>query len=200
MDLSLWMIFFAVTVALVIISGTIGLLMLANALPQFRQVASKICVNLGDFVAMTAFLVGLRPLAVELGPMSMALKWVGVVNFFLMGISVIRSIGSVTVIWIEDMSQMSVCKVFLRRINYNVAEVQGDYIHCFFVCEFIRPKAAVMPQFAILTTIYLRIYALLAERLLATICKLAFLSWMTSIVGNILFAIGILTTTLGKVA
>ena len=57
-----------------------------------------------------------------------------------------------------------------------------------------------MPHFAILTTIYLRIYALLAERLLATICKLAFLSWMTSIVGNVLIAIGVLTMTLGKVA
>ena len=95
---------------------------------------------------------------------------------------------------------MSVRKVFLRWINYNVSEVQGYYNYCFFMREFIRPAAAVMPQLAILTTIYVWIYALLAERLLATICKLAFLSWMTSIVGNILFAIGILTTTLGKVA
>ena len=113
--------------------------MLANALPQFRQVASKICVNLGDFVAMTTFLVGLRPLAVELGPMSMALKWVGVVNFFLMGISVIRSIGSVTVIWIEDMSQMSVCKVFCGGSTITSLRAKGIiFIVFLFVSSFGR--------------------------------------------------------------
>ncbi|MFT7370704.1 MAG: threonine/homoserine/homoserine lactone efflux protein [Octadecabacter sp.] len=200
MDLSLWMIFVTVMVALIIISGTIELLTLTKASPQLRKVAPEVCLTLRDFVAMTAYFAELTALVIALATLSIAQKWVGMVNFFWMGIGVIRSVGSVMVIWIEGVSRSSVRKVFCMVSILTLLKPKGYYVFHFFIPELICAAAALMPHFEILVAIHARIYVLLAERLRVTICKLASLSWMTRIGGNVLITMGVLTATLRKAA
>ena len=76
-----------------------------------------------------------------------------------------------------------------------------------FVPQFIRTDAALAPQFAILiatfvslATINVLVYALLADRLRATISRPSVLAWMTRIGGGVLIAMGVLTATLHKAA
>lgn len=64
MDLSLWMTFVGATLLLLIIPGPTVVLVLTYPLTQGRRVAvaSAAGVALGDFIAMTASLVGLGAL------------------------------------------------------------------------------------------------------------------------------------------
>jgi threonine/homoserine/homoserine lactone efflux protein len=194
------MIFVIVIVALIIISGTIGFLTVTKALPQLRQVAPEVCLTLRDFVVMTAFLAELTALVIVLAIMYNAQKWVAMVNFFWMSIGVIRSVGSVMVIWIEDVSRLSVREVFCMVSILTSLKPKSIMSFIFFVSDLICAAAALMPHFEILVAIHVRIYVLLAERLRVTIRKLASLSWMTRIGCNVLITMGVLTATLRKAA
>ena len=80
MSLDLWLAFVAASTALLIIPGPTVLLVLSYALSQGRKVAvaSASGVALGDFIAMTASLLGLGALVLASATLFTVLKWVGV--------------------------------------------------------------------------------------------------------------------------
>lgn len=209
MDLTLWMTFVTATVLLLIIPGPTVVLVLTYALTQGRRVAvaSAGGVALGDFIAMTASLVGLGALVMASSTLFVALKWVGAAYLIWMGIGMIRSAGSTKAIQIEDAPQLSVGAVFRNAAVVTALNPKGIVFFIAFVPQFIRPEQALTPQFAILiatfvglATINVLIYALLADRLRATIRRPAVLGWMTRIGGGVLIAMGVLTATLRKAA
>jgi threonine/homoserine/homoserine lactone efflux protein len=209
MDLSLWMTFVAATVALIIIPGPTVVLVLTYALTQGRRVAvaSAAGVALGDFVAMTASLVGLGAVVMASATMFAALKWVGAIYLVWMGIGMIRSAGSVSAIRIEDAPHLSEREVFRNAAVVTAMNPKGIIFFIAFVPQFIRADAALVPQFAILivtfvglATVNVLVYALLADRLRTTIRKPSMLGWMTRIGGGVLIAMGVLTATLRKAA
>lgn len=209
MDLSLWMTFVGATLLLLIIPGPTVVLMLTYALTQGRRVAvaSAAGVALGDFIAMTASLVGLGALVLASSTLFVALKWVGAAYLVWMGIGMIRSAGSAKAIQIEDAPQLSAGAVFRNAAVVTALNPKGIVFFIAFVPQFIRTDAALAPQFAILiatfvslATINVLVYALLADRLRATISRPSVLAWMTRIGGGVLIAMGVLTATLRKAA
>ena len=209
MDLSLWMTFVGATLLLLIIPGPTVVLVLTYALTQGRRVAvaSAAGVALGDFIAMTASLVGLGALVLASSTLFVALKWVGAAYLVWMGIGMIRSAGSAKAIQIEDAPQLSAGAVFRNAAVVTALNPKGIMFFIAFVPQFIRTDAALAPQFAILiatfvslATINVLVYALLADRLCATIRRPSVLAWMTRIGGGVLIAMGVLTATLRKAA
>ena len=209
MDLSLWMTFVGATLLLLIIPGPTVVLVLTYALTQGRRVAvaSAAGVALGDFIAMTASLVGLGALVLASSTLFAALKWVGAAYLVWMGIGMIRSAGSAKAIQIEDAPQLSAGAVFRNAAVVTALNPKGIVFFIAFVPQFIRTDAALAPQFAILiatfvslATINVLVYALLADLLRATIRRPSVLAWMTRIGGGVLIAMGVLTATLRKAA
>ncbi len=209
MDLSLWMTFVGATLLLLIIPGPTVVLVLTYALTQGRRVAvaSAAGVALGDFIAMTASLVGLGALVLASSTLFVALKWVGAAYLVWMGIGMSRSAGSAKAIQIEDAPQLSAGAVFRNAAVVTALNPKGIVFFIAFVPQFIRTDAALAPQFAILiatfvshATINVLVYALLADRLRATISRPSVLAWMTRIGGGVLIAMGVLTATLRKAA
>ncbi|MEJ6815038.1 MAG: LysE family translocator [Octadecabacter sp.] len=209
MDLSLWMTFVGATLLLLIIPGPTVVLVLTYALTQGRRVAvaSAAGVALGDFIAMTASLVGLGALVLASSTLFVALKWVGAAYLVWMGIGMIRSAGSAKAIQIEDAPQLSAGAVFRNAAVVTALNPKGIVFFIAFVPQFIRTDAALAPQFAILiatfvslATINVLVYALLADLLRATIRRPSVLAWMTRIGGGVLIAMGVLTATLRKAA
>lgn len=209
MDLSLWMTFVGATVLLLIIPGPTIVLVLTYALTQGRRVAvaSAGGVALGDFIAMTTSLIGLGALVLASATLFTALKWVGAVYLVWMGIGMIRSAGTTKAIQIEDAPQLSAGAVFRNAAVVTALNPKGIVFFIAFVPQFIRTDAALAPQFAILiatfvglATLNVLIYALLADRLRATIRRPSVLAWMTRVGGGVLIAMGVLTATLRKAA
>lgn len=209
MDLSLWMTFVGATLLLLIIPGPTVVLVLTYALTQGRRVAvaSAAGVALGDFIAMTASLVGLGALVLASSTLFVALKWVGAAYLVWMGIGMIRRAGSAKAIQIEDAPQLSAGAVFRNAAIVTALNPKGIVFFIAFVPQFIRTDAALALQFAILiatfvslATINVLVYALLEDRLRATIRRPSVLAWMTRIGGGVLIAMGVLTATLRKAA
>ncbi|MCF2906404.1 LysE family translocator [Octadecabacter sp. CECT 8868] len=209
MDLSLWMTFVAATVVLLIIPGPTIVLVLTYALTQGRRVAvaSAAGVALGDFIAMTTSLVGLGALVLASATLFSVLKWVGAVYLIWMGIGMIRSAGGATLGKIEDAPQLSAGAVFRNATVVTALNPKPIVFFIAFVPQFIRPEAALLPQFSILIATFVGlaalnvvIYAVLADRLRSTIRKPNVLGWMTRIGGSVLIAMGVLTATLRKAA
>jgi len=207
MDLSLWMTFVAATVVLLIIPGPTIVLVLTYALTQGRRVAvaSAAGVALGDFIAMTTSLVGLGALVLASATLFSALKWVGAVYLVWMGIGMIRHAGGATLGKIENAPQLSAGAVFGNACVVTALNPKGIVFFIAFVPQFIRTDAALAPQFTILIATFVglaavnvMIYALLADRLRATIRRPAVLGWMTRIGGGVLITMGVLTATLRK--
>jgi threonine/homoserine/homoserine lactone efflux protein len=203
------MTFVGATLLLLIIPGPTVVLVLTYALTQGRRVAvaSAAGVALGDFIAMTASLVGLGALVLASSTLFVALKWVGAAYLVWMGIGMIRSAGSAKAIQIEDAPQLSAGAVFRNAAVVTALNPKGIVFFIAFVPQFIRTDAALAPQFAILiatfvslATINVLVYALLADRLRATIRRPSVLAWMTRIGGGVLIAMGVLTATLRKAA
>lgn len=209
MDLSLWLTFVSATVLLLIIPGPTIVLVLTYALTQGRRVAlaSAGGVALGDFIAMTASLVGLGALVLASATLFTALKWVGAAYLVWMGIGMIRGARGAKGIQIEDAPQLSAGAVFRNATVVTALNPKGIVFFIAFVPQFIDTQAALAPQFAILiatfvglAAINVLIYALLADRLRATIRRPSVLAWMTRIGGGVLIAMGVLTATLRKAA
>lgn len=209
MDLSLWMTFVTATVLLLIIPGPTVVLVLTYALTQGKRVAlaSAGGVALGDFIAMTTSLIGLGALVMASSALFIALKWVGAAYLVWMGIGMIRSAGSARAIQIENAPHLSAGQVFRNAAVVTALNPKGIVFFIAFVPQFIRPDAALVPQFAILIATFVGlaavnvlIYALLADRLRATIRHPAVLGWMTRAGGGVLIAMGVLTATLRRTA
>lgn len=207
MDLSLWLTFVSATVFLLIIPGPTVVLVLTYALTQGRRVAlaSAGGVALGDFIAMSTSLLGLGALVLASATAFTALKWVGAAYLVWMGIGMIRSAGTVRGIDIEGAPQLSAGAVFRNATVVTALNPKSIVFFIAFVPQFIRPDAPLMPQFAILIATFVGlaalnvlIYALLADRLRATIRRPAVLAWMTRIGGAVLIGMGVLTATLRR--
>jgi len=208
-DLSVWMTFVAASAALLAIPGPTVVLVLTYALTQGRRVAvaSAGGVALGDFIAMTASLIGLGAVVMASATLFLALKWAGAAYLVWMGTQMIRSAGSTKAIQIEDAPQLSAGAVFRNAAVVTALNPKGIVFFIAFVPQFVRAEAPLAPQFVILiatfvgmATANVLIYALLADRLRSTIRKPAVLAWMTRIGGSVLIAMGVLTATLRKAA
>ena len=204
MPFNLWLAFAAASTALLLIPGPTVLLVLSYALSKGRSVAvaSAAGVALGDFVAMTASLLGLGALVLASATAFTMLKWVGAVYLIWLGIMLIRSAPTEGLTPPRDVTANG---VFGHAAAVTALNPKSIAFFIAFVPQFIQPQAPLLPQFAILITTFVTLaalnalaYALLADRLRRIIGKPSVLAWITRAGGATLIGMGLLTATLRR--
>ncbi|AUH34092.1 LysE family translocator [Paracoccus tegillarcae] len=205
MDLLLWLSFVAASTALLLIPGPTVLLVLSYALTQGRRVALAMAagVALGDLVAMTASLVGLGALVLTSATLFVALKWAGAVYLVYLGIKLIRSAPAR--VNLADTTPVAPRRIFIHAAGVTALNPKSIAFFIAFVPQFIRPEAALAPQFAILIATFVGLaainalaYALLADRLRARITRPSVTILLSRIGGGALIAMGVATAALRR--
>ncbi len=206
MPIDLWLTFVAATAALLLIPGPTVLLVLGYALSKGRSVAlaSAAGVALGDLIAMTASLAGLGALVLASATLFTALKWIGAAYLVWLGVRLMRSAPA------ADGPAVAVAKISPRGVFAHATAVtalnpKSIAFFIAFVPQFVRPDAALSPQFAILIATFVGLaalnalaYALLADRLRRIIARPGIITWITRAGGAALVAMGLATATLRR--
>ncbi|MBT8411972.1 MAG: LysE family translocator [Octadecabacter sp.] len=209
MDFSVWTAFVAASVVLLTIPGPTIVLVLTYALTQGRRVAvaSAAGVALGDLIAMTASLVGLGALVLASATVFTVLKWCGAVYLVWMGIAMMRHASNARLGEIDSAPHLSARHVFLNAAGVTALNPKSIVFFIAFVPQFLDVDESLLPQFAILIATFVGLaalnalaYALLADRLRATIRRPAVLTWMERAGGAVLIGMGVLTATLRRAA
>ena len=201
MSFDLWLTFVAASTALLLIPGPTVLLVLSYALSKGRSVAvaSAAGVSLGDFIAMTASLLGLGALGLASATLFTILKWVGAAYLVWLGITLIRSAPS------EGLrlpkAEVTARGVFVQATKVTALNPKSITFFIAFVPQFIRPDQPLLPQSAILISTFVSlaainalIYALLADRMRQEISRPSILTWLTRAGGAALVGMGVLLT------
>ncbi len=208
MALDLWLTFVAATIALLLLPGPTVLLVLSYALSQGRRiaVAAATGVALGDFVAMTASLLGLGALVLASATLFTALKWVGAAYLVWLGIRLWRSAATPGPgLAPPDTGPKPARGVFWHAAAVTALNPKSIAFFIAFVPQFIDVDRALAPQFSILIATFVGLaglnalaYALLADRLRQTIARPSVLMWLTRGGGAALVGMGVLTATLRR--
>jgi threonine/homoserine/homoserine lactone efflux protein len=207
MSFDLWLAFVAASTALLIIPGPTVLLVLSYALSQGRKVAvaSAAGVALGDFVAMTASLLGLGALVLASATLFTVLKWVGAVYLIWLGIKLIRSAGGATLTELPETHRITPARVFGHNAAVTALNPKSIAFFIAFVPQFLRPEQPLLPQFAILIGTFVALaalnalaYALLADQLRSRIARPGTIAWLTRAGGATLIGMGVLTASLRR--
>jgi len=205
MPLDLWLAFAAASVVLLIIPGPTILLVLSYALSQGRRVAVAMAlgVALGDFVAMSASLAGLGALVLASATLFTVLKWIGAAYLVWLGLKLIRSRPVFAAEIVPEPRPARA--VFAHAAAVTALNPKSIAFFIAFVPQFLRPDAALWPQFSVLIATFVGLaainalaYALLADRLRAQIRRPAVLRWMTRAGGGALIGMGALTATAAR--
>ncbi len=208
MALDLWLAFVAASTALLLIPGPTVLLVLSYALSQGRRVAvaSATGVALGDFVAMTASLLGLGALVLASATLFSVLKWVGAAYLIYLGVRMLRSAPS------GGLEQLADTEIAGRGVFWHAAAVtalnpKSIAFFIAFVPQFVSVGPPLLPQFAILIATFVGLaavnalaYALLADRLRQTIRKPGVIAWLTRGGGVALIGMGVMTAAVRRSA
>ncbi|MBB94028.1 MAG: lysine transporter LysE [Rhodobacteraceae bacterium] len=205
MALDLWLTFVAASTALLLIPGPTVLLVLSYALSKGRSVAVACALGVatGDFIAMTASLVGLGALVMASATLFMVLKWVGAAYLVWMGVGLLRSAPS------EGLRvprrEVSARGVFGHAATVTALNPKSIAFFIAFVPQFVVPGEALGPQFAVLIASFVGLaglnalaYALLADRLRVVIGRPAVLGWLTRAGGAALIGMGLVTALLRR--
>ena len=207
MPLELWLAFVAASTVLLMIPGPTILLVVSYALTQGRRVAVSMAlgVALGDFIAMTASLLGLGALVMASASLFIALKWVGAAYLIYLGIKLLRSRPVDELSEITTDAPKSARAVFGHAAAVTALNPKSIAFFIAFVPQFIRPEAPIAPQFGILIATFVTlaalntlIYALLADRLRLRIRRPGVLKWMNRAGGGALVGMGALTAAMQR--
>ena len=209
MEIQVWLAFVVASVVLLMIPGPTVVLVLTYALTQGRRVAvaSAAGVATGDLIAMTTSLLGLGALVLASASVFTALKWVGAAYLVWMGIGMIRPVGGQTLGRLDDVPELTRRRVFGNAAVVTALNPKSIVFFIAFVPQFLAVDRLLAPQFAVLIATFVTLaainalaYALLADRMRATIRRPAVLGWITRAGGGVMIAMGVLTATLRKAA
>lgn len=207
MSFDLWLAFVAATTALLLIPGPTVLLVLSYALSRGRSVAvaSALGVALGDFIAMTASLLGLGALVLTSAMLFSVLKWIGAAYLVWLGIRLLRSAPSAGLPPTTARRNDTASGIFTHAAVVTALNPKSIAFFIAFVPQFLRPETALGPQFAILIATFVTLaavnalaYALLADKLRAAVGKRSVITGFTRAGGAALIAMGVATAILRR--
>jgi len=207
MSIELWLTFVVASVVLLAIPGPTILLVMSYALTQGRRVAVAMAlgVALGDLVAMTASLLGLGALVLASATLFTALKWVGAAYLVYLGVKLLRSRPDAGLAAATAHSDKRVGAIFWHACAVTALNPKSIAFFIAFVPQFIRPEAALTPQFTMLIASFVTlaalnalIYALLADQMRARIKRPSVMRWMNRTGGGALVGMGVLTASMSR--
>ncbi|WP_321364435.1 LysE family translocator [uncultured Celeribacter sp.] len=207
MPFELWLAFVAASTALLMIPGPTILLVLSYALTQGKRVAvaTALGVALGDFIAMSASLLGLGALVMASATAFTVLKWAGAVYLFYLGFKMLKSAPQASLGAVEQMGHVSSKHVFLHASAVTALNPKSIGFFIAFVPQFLTPGAPLAPQFTLLIATFVGLatlnalaYALLASVMRKRIQRPRVMRNMTRAGGVALLGMGALTATLRR--
>ncbi|MDO6797268.1 LysE family translocator [Shimia thalassica] len=207
MSLDIWVAFVAASTALLMLPGPTILLVLSYALSQGRKVAVATAagVAVGDFIAMSASLMGLGAVVLASATAFTALKWVGALYLVWLGIRMFRSAGRTDTPELVETRDLPSRGVFGHAAAVTALNPKSIGFFIAFVPQFIDPTRAMLPQFAILIATFVglaatnaMIFALAADKLRAQISRPQVIQGLTRLGGITLIGMGVLTATLRR--
>lgn len=209
MEFALWLGFVLASTALLLVPGPTVILVASYAMTHGRKVALATAAGVaaGDFVAMSASLLGLGALVLASAELFVLLKWIGAAYLVYLGMRLLRArpgsgLGEVT-------AGRAVRPAALFGHAFTVTALNPKSIAFFiaFVPQFIRAEAPLASQFAILIATFVSLaalnavaYALLADRLRARIAQPSVALWLGRTGGAVLVAMGVLTAATRRAA
>ena len=205
MPIDTWIWFIISSTALLIIPGPTILLVVFYAINQGRKVAVAMAlgVALGDFVAMTASLLGLGMLVLASATLFTVLKWVGAVYLIYLGIKLLRS--PPPRFQQTETGDKSGRELFMHAFTVTALNPKSITFFIAFVPQFIDPAIGLTLQFSVLVSSFVILaalntlaYALLADRLRSRIKRPSVMKWLNRIGGSALITMGIISTTLKR--
>lgn len=207
MAFDIWLAFAAASVALLMIPGPTVLLVLSYALSQGRSVAvaSAAGVALGDFIAMTASLLGLGALVLASATAFTILKWIGAAYLLFLGVKLFLSAGDTKSDGLGAPPHQAPQAIFWHATTVTALNPKSIGFFIAFVPQFISPNQAIAPQFGIMIATFVALaafnallFALMADRLRRTISRPNVIRWLTRAGGATLIAMAALTATLRR--
>ena len=205
MAFDLWLAFVAASTALLLIPGPTVLLVLSYALSHGRRVALSTAagVALGDFIAMTASLVGLGALVMASATLFAILKWIGAAYLVFLGIKLLRSTPQAPEQ--AEAPEGRPNSIFWHACAVTALNPKSIAFFIAFVPQFLNPGAALAPQFTVLIATFVTLaainvlaYALLADRMRVRIRRPATLRLLNRTGGVALIGMGALAATLRR--
>ena len=205
MPLDLWLAFAAASFIVLVIPGPTILLVISYALTQGRRVAvaTALGVAMGDFIAVTASLVGLGAIMLTSAWAFTTLKLVGAAYLVFLGIKLLRSPPH-----LGDLStppQTPAKRIFAHATVVTALNPKGIIFIIAFVPQFLSPELPAMPQFLIMLVTFVGFgalnalaYALLADQLRQSIRRPSVLTWINRTGGAALITMGALTATMQR--
>ncbi|MEO0830349.1 MAG: LysE family translocator [Pseudomonadota bacterium] len=207
MDPTTWIAFIAASTALLLIPGPTVLLVLAYALSKGKRIAvpTALGVATGDLIAMTASLAGLVALVLTSATLFTVLKWIGAAYLVWLGIKMILGAKYATLDLPQAKGDLTPRVAFLNAAAVTALNPKSIVFFIAFVPQFITAREAFLPQATILISSFVVLaglnalaYALLADRLRATIKRPSVIGWLTRAGGATLIAMGVATATLRR--
>lgn len=172
-----WFAFAAASAVLLIIPGPTVLLVISYALAHGRKAALAIVagVALGDFTSMTLSLAGLGALLSASAELFTALKWAGAAYLVYLGIKLWRAPINLGTDGEMLAPEFRPRRMFLHAYAVTALNPKGIVFFVAFLPQFLDPKAALLPQFAIFEATFVTMAALnaLAFALLASAARRA---------------------------
>jgi len=202
MDLTIWLGFVAASTVLLLLPGPTVILVASYAMAHGRRVALATVagVALGDFVAMSASLLGLGALVLASAQLFTLLKWVGAAYLVYLGVKLWRSAPGATLDSLAPKGALSARGVFGHAFAVTALNPKSIAFFIAFVPQFIRPADPLAPQFAILIATFVGlaalnvlVYALVADMARARLTRPGVLPTITRLGGGVLVLMGLLT-------
>ena len=207
MDPATWIAFVAASTALLLIPGPTVLLVLAYALSKGKRIAvpTALGVATGDLIAMTASLAGLGALVLTSATLFTLLKWMGAAYLVWLGLKMILGAKESRLNLPQAKGELAPRAAFGNAAAVTALNPKSIMFFVAFVPQFITAEAPFLPQATILIATFVALagvnalaYALLADRLRATIRRPAVMQWVTRVGGGTLLAMGAATATLRR--
>jgi threonine/homoserine/homoserine lactone efflux protein len=182
MSIEHWLAFSAASAILLAIPGPTVLLVISYALGHGRKVAGATVagVALGDFMAMTASMLGLGALLATSATIFTILKWVGAAYLIYLGIKLWRApvASGEPVDDAEEHAGERPVRIFLHSYLVTALNPKSLIFFVAFLPQFLDPARPVLTQLAIFEMTFLVLaianataYALLAATARKQICK-----------------------------
>ena len=207
MNVSLWLAFVGATTALLLIPGPTILLVLSYALTQGRKVAvaTALGVAVGDFIAMSASLIGLGALIATSALAFTIVKWAGAVYLFYIGIKMFRNAPKEGAGLVRTNADTTPRDVFRHAAIVTALNQKSIGFFIAFVPQFIAVDAAYAPQAIILIATFVGfaainafVFALLADLMRRQISRPAVMRRLTQTGGIVLIGMGVATAALRR--
>jgi len=200
MTWSTWFMFFVVETALCLTPGPAVLLVLSQALTRG---SSKAVWSIGGIIAAnTLYFVlsatGIGAILLASYKLFFAIKWVGAAYLVWLGVSAFFGKSKVLSVGRDERAPVSSGRMFLNGFILQMANPKALVFFTALLPQFINPKAAVIPQVAILALTSVVVgsfvqlfYALLAGRVTHLATQPRFAAITNRIAGSLLVGAGI---------